>query len=144
MDITDFAQQHRVRTRRDECGEMIIPGKLWKRQPTRRIYGHHVYDCGDGRFGALLMFHVDAGHEIGGSGKTAKWTFAKEKLKAAGFSIFRDGDAEGIALFNPEDKQQSRLALKIAGCRLRRQLSPERSQALADRLAVARAAKKAA
>jgi hypothetical protein len=90
------------------------------------------------------MFPVDNGHEIGGSGKTAKWTFAKEKLIAAGITILRDGDGEGIALFDAGNKTQARLALKIVGCRVRRQLSPERAQVLADRLAVARAIKKAA
>jgi hypothetical protein len=27
MDIAEFAEQHNVRPRRDECGETLIPGK---------------------------------------------------------------------------------------------------------------------
>jgi hypothetical protein len=145
MDIHEFAEQYHVRTRKDECGEAVIQGKLWKSQPKLgRMYGHHVLEYGDGRFGVLMMFHVNNRREIGGSGKSAKWTFARQKLIQAGFTIRQDGDAEGIGLFDPENKTQSRFALKIAGCRLRRKLSPEQAQVLAVRLAVARAARKVA
>jgi hypothetical protein len=71
----------------------------------------------------------------------AKWTYAKKKLTAGGFTIRQDGDTEGTALFNPEDKAQGRLALKIAGARVRRELTQEQRDALAARLAVARAQK---
>jgi hypothetical protein len=157
VDITEFAEHYHVRTQKHEDGEIVIFGKLWKVQPETKFnrqrnpermdklrYGHQVFEYGDGRFGVLLMFPVDNGHEIGGSGKSAKWTYAKEKLTVGGITILRDGDAEGIALFDPENKAQARLALKIAGCRVRRQLSPEKRQALAVRLTAARAATKAA
>jgi hypothetical protein len=93
MTLVEFADQYRARTRQNECGETIIPGKLWKEQPK------------DGR----LTFPVDNDKEIGGSGKSAKWVNARKKLVAAGFTIRQNGDAEeGTALFNPEDKAQAR------------------------------------
>jgi hypothetical protein len=44
-----------------------------------------------------------------------KWTNAKKKLLAAGFTVRQNGDTEGTALFNPEDKSQARFAFKITG-----------------------------
>lgn len=151
MTLVEFAEQYRVRTRQDECGETIIPGKMWKVQPKSNFagpnrlwqYGNQIYEHGNGQFGLLLMFPVDNGKEIGGSGKSAKWVNAQKKLIAAGFTIRQKGDAEGTALFNPEDKAQARFALKLAGIKTRRQLSPERRAALASQLAAARAQKAA-
>jgi hypothetical protein len=141
MHIEEFSQQYRVRTRRDECGNTVIPGKLWKAQPKpTRSYGHQVFEFDDGRFGVLLMFHVDNGHEIGGSGKSARCANARKTLLLAGFTLHQDGDAEGVALFNPENKAQSRLALKLAGVRKRRvvHLTDKQRKAIADRLATGR------
>jgi hypothetical protein len=141
MHIEEFSQQYRVRTRRDECGEAVIPGKLWKAQPKpKRFYGHQVFEFDDGQFGVLLMFPVENGHEIGSSGKSARWANARKTLLLAGFTLHQDSDAEGIALFNPENKPQSRLALKLAGVRTRRSvhLTDEQRKAIADRLAAGR------
>lgn len=144
MTLVEFAEQYRARTRQNECGETIIPGKLWKEQPKAgRMYGHQIYEHGNGQFGLLLMFPVEEIPEIGGSGKSAKWVNARRKLIAAGFTIRQNGDAEGTALFNPEDKAQARFGLKLAGVKTRRQLSPERRAALACQLEVARAKKAA-
>ena len=77
------------------------------------------------------MFPVDGS-------KSPKWANARKKLVNAGFAIKQDGDAEGIALFDPEHKAQARLALKLAGIRTR-ELSPERKVALAAQLIAARA-----
>ncbi len=141
MDIAQFAETYRVRTRRDECGETIVCGKLWKAQPKpHRMYGHQIYDHGEGRFGLILMFAVDDGKEIGGSGKSARWNNAKKKLLAAGFTLKQDGDAEGVCLFDPNNKAQSALALKLARVRFRRtvEMTPEQRKAVAERFAAAR------
>src|SRR5258708_3030516 len=107
MDISAFAERHNIRTRHDECGDAVIFGKLWKKQPETKLnrlrnpkrmdklhYGHQIFEYGDGRFGLFLMFELDTGSEIGGSGKTAKFGFAKKKLLAADFTIQHEGDAE--------------------------------------------------
>jgi hypothetical protein len=133
MNVEQFAERHHARARRDECGETIVPGKLWKLQPKLgRMYGHQVYDHSDGRVGVLLMFD-----------SKAKWTNAKRKLLDAGFTLKQNGDTEGACLFDPENKAQAKLALKVAGVRIRRELSPERREALANQLAAARATKAA-
>jgi len=150
MDIAQFAETHSVRTRRDECGEVFVPGKRWKVQPIPKFrparelytYGHQIYDHGDGRFGVMLMFPVDNGKEIGGSGKSAKWGNARKKLLAAGFTLKQNGDAEGACLFNPSNKAQAKLALKLAGVKQRRvsNMTPEQRKAVAERLAASRSA----
>jgi hypothetical protein len=104
------------------------------------MYGNQIYEH-DGRFALMLMFPVD-GHEHGGSGKSAKWVHARKRLRNSGFTLKQDADAEGVMLFNPEDKIQAKLALRFAGIRTR-QLSPERKAALAAQLADARAKKAA-
>jgi hypothetical protein len=137
MTIEQFAEKYHARTHKDE-GETFLPGTLWD-PPNGRMYGHQIYEVGDGRFGLLLMFPVE-GHVDGGPGKSAKWVHARKKLINAGFTLKQDGDAEGVALFNPEDKAQAKIALKLAGIRTR-QLSPERKAALAAQLAEARTKK---
>lgn len=153
MEIAEFAERHHVRVQRDEGGDTVILGKIWKKQPVtpynlqrnpermaKLDYGHRIFDRGDGRFGLFLSFEVDNDSEIGGSGRSAKWANAKKKLVAAGFTIRQEGDAECIALFDPENKVQSRLALKLAGVRIRRVMSPEQRIACAERLAAIRKA----
>jgi hypothetical protein len=54
MNLAEFADQYRARTREDECGETIIPGKLWKEQPKDgRMNGHQIYEHGKGRVWAI-------------------------------------------------------------------------------------------
>jgi hypothetical protein len=45
MTLKEFAEQYRVRTRRDSCDEEIIPGKKFcKDMPERMEYRSHIYD----------------------------------------------------------------------------------------------------
>lgn len=138
MDIKAFASTYKVRTKQDGCGDPIIPGKQFATDmPDRLEYRSHVFDYQDGQHFALCLMFAPSGH----SGKSAKWTYAKQKLIAAGFAVRQDGEAEGIALFDPTDKVQARLAVRLAGIKTRRPLSPEKAVALATRLQAARAAK---
>ena len=142
MDTKEFASAYKVRAKQDGCGDLIILGKRFaKDMPDRVEYHSHVFDYEDGEhFGVCLMF---APSGDGTSGKSAKWTYAKQKLMAAGFTIRQDGDAEGIGLFDPANQAQARLALRLAEVKTRRPLSPEKAEALAARLQAARAAKQA-
>jgi len=123
VDLTKFSEANRVRVKRDRSGELIIPGAVG-----------HIYQHGDGRqLGVLLMLQTKM-----------QWTYAKGKLTAAGFSVRQDGDTEGTALFDPGNREQSRLAVKVARARPRRNLTPEQRQAISDRLKHARELVKAA
>jgi hypothetical protein len=111
VDIKGFAERYRVKTKRDSCGDDIVAGKR----------ASHVFDNGDGKwFGILLLLE-----------SKMKWTYAKKKLVAAGFTIKQDGDTEGTALFNPGDRQQARLAFRQARIRVRKELSPAQVAVLA-------------
>lgn len=146
MTLENFATKYDVKIRRDECGDETIFGRPWKKQPVPRFtahrsdcdyhYGHQIYDNGDGRFGLMLMFD-----------RPAKWTYAEAKLQAAGFTIKQSGASngvppkydrfgEGIALFDPANEAQARLALKLANVRFRRHLNltPEQREAIRRRL----------
>jgi hypothetical protein len=128
-----FARNHHLKIRKDECGERIIAGRLWKKQPANgRTYGHHIFEHGS-RLGVCLMFEDSP----------AKWTNRRRSMEASGFTIANDGYGEGIGLFEPTDKAQARLAIKLAKVRIRRVLAPEQALALANRLKGAREAKAA-
>ena len=130
--IRAFAEKHRVKTRRDSCGELLIPGKQFCTDMPQRVdYRSHVYEYGDARFGLCLLL-----------ASKRRWTFAKRKLMDAGFELAQDGDQEGCGLFNPADTKQVRLAFRLARIRPRHVMSPERRQELADRLRKAKDSKR--
>lgn len=137
MTFEEFAERYRLKVRRDECGDPVVRGKVWKAQPRtvahradRQPYGHHIYEHDLGRLGLCLMFPMTS--------SPARWTNAKRKLAAVGFEIRQDGVGEGLSLFDPANEQQARLAIKLAGVRARRQMSESQKRAAADRLAKAR------
>lgn len=76
---------------------------------------------------------------------TAKtWNFVRRTLERAGLEIHQDGDTEGSMLFDPSDKRQVRAAIKAAGIRQRRELSPEERERLVARLQKGRNSQKQA
>lgn len=111
-EVKQFADTYRVRARRDECGELILPGRVG-----------HVYEHGPGRFGVYLS-----------CASARAWSAAKRALTGEGFTIRQNGDMEGTALFDPANAQQARLALDIARIRKRRVLTPEQRQKMAVQL----------
>jgi hypothetical protein len=123
--IQQFAQRYRLKVRKDECGDPIILGG--RKQGT----DHHIYDNGDGRLGVCLMFGEHP----------AKWTYAKQKGLSAGLIVRQDGSGEGTMLFDPQESNQARMAMRLTGARIKRTLTPEQAQALTERLVTARQAK---
>jgi hypothetical protein len=113
-EIKQFAETYRVLTRRDDCGELIVPGRMG-----------HVYEHGPGRFGVYVECAT----------KRA-WSSAKRTLTAAGFTVRQNGDTEDTALFDPASGQQARLALATAKVRKRPVTTPAQRQAIADRLQI--------
>jgi hypothetical protein len=141
--IEKFAESHRLHARKNECGEQVILGRMWKNQPKSRTYGHHIFDNGDNRLGIVLMFD-----------SPAKWTFAQKKLEAAGFTIRQHGISsggfpkfdrfgEGVALFESGNRAQSKLAITLTGARAKRVMTPDQVKCLSERLKAARQAKAA-
>lgn len=116
MTLRNFADHYRLKLRRDDCRDEIIQGRA----------ASFVCDGYGERLGLCLIFNTPR-----------MWASAKKRLLAAEFEICQDGDTEGIATFNPADRVQVRLALKLAGVRPRKQASQAQLAALAaarDRL----------
>lgn len=95
--IKEFARRNRVKTKRDECGETIAPGKKGD---------SHIFDYGDGQLGVMIM---------PGPKETRTWNNARKAFLAAGMEITQNAEHEGAATFDPDDKEQVRLAKKYAG-----------------------------
>jgi len=112
MDMREFASKLRLKSMRDECGDVIIPGK----------YGQ-IYEWDPGSFGCLVM-----------TKSTRPWNATRRKLMAAGFRAIQNGDAEGTLLFNPQDLGQAGLAIKAVGAKRKRNLTEAQKAALVQRL----------
>lgn len=101
MTLQGLAEENRLRTRRDPCGDRNILGRRGE-----------IHEYGSGRFGVTVM------------GRSARmWGNARRELIAAGFQITQNADSEGTALFDPTNQTQLRLALKVIRARQRRQPS---------------------
>lgn len=109
--VREFATQYRVRTRRDECGELIVPGRRG-----------HVFEHGENNFGVMLVLTTKK-----------RWNFLKRKLVAAEFRLKQNADTEGSLLFDPADTEKASLALQVVRARFRRSIS-DAQRAVLDRL----------
>jgi hypothetical protein len=107
--LRTFAEQHRLRLRRDEDGRLIIPGR----------HGQ-LYDWEDGARLAVMVIgeHVTSRH----------WGNRRRACLMAGMDLIQDGDAEGTLRFDPTDRAAARTAIRAVGAYRRRQLSPETGQ----------------
>ena|SRR2546422_6391778 len=118
MILTTFAENNRLKVTKDECGDAIIPGK----------YGH-IYEYGSGKLGVCIMSN---------SGNAYRWNKSRAAFIAAGMDITQNGDHEGCATFDPKNTTQAKTAMFYAKVRTRRQVSPERREAMIAILARAR------
>ena len=121
MDLETFAKKHHLKLRRcPDDGTEIIPGSKGK---------SHVYEFDDGVLAVLIMPETDNAHA---------WSAARAAFIKAGMQVRQNGDCEGTASFDPADKKQMRLALKYAGIRRGRKLSPAQQASLARAREMAR------
>lgn len=116
MTLEQFAEQYNVKTKRDDCGDTIVLGKV----------GHIADGYSGNRFGVCIMLDT-----------RRQWTAAKRRLLDVGMTIRQDGDTEGIATFDGTDRKQSRAARKVARVRNRRQVPAPSPAQLAARQAFA-------
>jgi hypothetical protein len=111
MDLEQFAQQNNVKTKRDDCGDTIVAGR----------FGHIT----DG-YATLERLGVYVNHKT-----PKKWNNARRAAEAIGMVAKQNGDVDGVLLFDPANKPQVKLALKIAGVKNRRIASPAQLAVLA-------------
>jgi len=123
--IRAFARTHRLRTKTDACGELIIPSR------KRRFTGCHIYQHSmDGKvFGAIFVGV--------GSDKLPRsyWDRTKVALQDAGCTIAQNTGEEGTVLFDPSNRVSSGACLKFCKITPRRTVSPEEREILVQRLA---------
>lgn len=116
MDISEFAEKHGLRVKRDLCGERFIPCRAGQ-----------IYENGGGSFGVLVM-----------AATAKRWNSIRRKLEIAGFVIRQSGDTEGSLVFDPVDDAQCRAAIRVMRPYRVKRLSAEERQKLAQALATVR------
>jgi hypothetical protein len=121
--IDNFAKRHRLKTKHDPCGEKIVPGKKGE---------SHIFQYDNELLGVVIM---PAPNE------TRTWNSAHKAFLKAGLTVTLDGDREGIATFDPGNKEQVRLAKKYTGISSRRKATSAQLAALAGYRATRQAQK---
>jgi hypothetical protein len=127
MDLKEFAKNHRLKTCKDSCEEIVIRGK-----------DGHICEYSDRELAAVFPPGLEkrGGHLEGrgiGIWTPNRWNAFKRSAEAFGMKLRQNGDSEGVLSFDPENKQQVKLALKIAGARPRKKLSQEQLLVLQTR-----------
>jgi len=114
VDIKEFAEKYRVSARRDADGTDIVAGKLG-----------HMYEHSAVKLGVLFMPSAP---------RARLWSVVKARGMAAGMTVRQNGDSEGTLIFEPNDAEQARLAIKLVRIRPKRILTDEQRSVLAARL----------
>ena len=107
--IHTFAHQNRLHTFRDTDGTTVIRGQA----------GCHLYEYSDSELGLMILSDAK-------DARPRRWAGIRKRCLGAGMILRQDAEDEGALSFNPTNRQQARLAIKVTGVRPKRQLSPER------------------
>lgn len=100
-----FADRHRLKVRIcAEDGTKIIPGRFG-----------HLYEYSDELLGVIVIPNPP---------RMRYWGVTRLSLLSAGLRIVQDGDREGTATFDPHNLDQVKAAIRAAGVKRKRQLSP--------------------
>lgn len=129
MSIKQFAEDHKLRVTKDDCDDLIIRG---------RIFESNIYEYSEDRLTLGVMFITEADRP-----RTGLFKKFKAACLDAGMTQVQMGDAEGAFTFDPTNRAQAKVAIKGIRARVKRLLTPEQAQAGAERLAAARAARRA-
>ena len=122
MDLSKFAKKYRLTLKIDNAdGTEVIFGR------TGQIY---EYDLN--LLCVMFIFPKDA------KARPRGWHNARTKCLAAGMTLRQNGDAEGSLSFDPENAEQARLAIRIAGAMRKRRLSEQLREEQAAQAAYAR------
>ncbi len=116
--IRTFAEQHRLKTSREDCGDfvdLLVTGKQGQ-----------IYECSDTELG--VMFVTDGKKPP----RTGLWNRFKAACLGVGMTLRQVGDAEGSFTFNPADPKQAKVAIKGIRARVKRQMTPESLARLAS------------
>lgn len=107
--ITAFAKRNRLRASRDADGTTAIHGRA----------GCHLYEYSDFELGLMILSGAE-------DARPRRWAAIRKKCLEAGMTLRQNGDDEGALSFDPNNRQQASLAIRVTGVRPKRQISPER------------------
>jgi hypothetical protein len=129
MNLESFASKHRLKMRRnaDDDNEPCVTGK-----------NGQIYEYSEVKLAVSFAPGLDKNHRGIGRWTPKAWGNLRRKAVALGMSIRQNGDSEGAISFDPENRDQAKLAIKIARARQKKQLSPDRLLAMLANLAKAR------
>ena len=108
MELIAFAKQNRLTVRKDDCGDPVIRGKFGE-----------LYEYSDSLLGVMLITPVSK------PPKPRHWYRYREAGQVAAMVLQQNGDAEGALSFDPKNAEQVKIALKLAGVKPKRRVSPE-------------------
>jgi hypothetical protein len=121
--VKQFAVAQRVKTRVDVDETPIIPGKFGQ-----------IYEHDEDVLAVMFMPKVKPEEPV--LGWKRKWTHWRESCVEAGMELQQNGDWEGSLTFDPKNQIQCRLAVRVAGIKRKRVLSPESLEALGRKGAI--------
>ncbi len=105
--IHTFAQQNRLPISRETDGTSVIRGQA----------GCQLYEYSDSELGLMILSKAK-------EPRPRRWAGIREKCLEAGMTLRQNAEDEGAFSFDPNNRQQARLAIKVTGARPKRQLSP--------------------
>lgn len=107
MKIHDFVERYRLRVKRAEDGELIVPAKLghlYSHDPDRGIFG-------------LVLEAPDDDFSLDNTLRARK-----RKAEKEGLQVHQEGDFEAILLFDANDSKKARLAIRLVRARRKRKV----------------------
>jgi hypothetical protein len=114
MNIRTLTEKYRLKTREDECGDKIIPGKR----------GHLYFDGGE-----LCLMVTD-----GSLAHRSKWEAIGGKLWMGDIGLNAKGRRVQDVKITGIPLENAKAAIRMARCKAKRILSPEVAQANRERL----------
>jgi hypothetical protein len=115
MTVRDFSTTYNLRLTKDKDDTEVIQGTVG-----------HIYEYGSDELGLVIV--------PPGNPRPRLYTSIKTKCCSAGMTLRQDGDAEDALSFYPEDKQQARMAIKVAAVRAKKRISERHKAKLLGRL----------
>lgn len=121
MTIEELAEKNRVRTAKDDCGDVVITAKLG-----------NMFMHSDKIVGAMFIpDNVNKG-----------WTARRKEWLKAGATVIQNGDNEGTVIFPADRKDLIKMSFKLLKVYRKRIVTPEAKAKLTERLAKARILKR--
>ncbi|HET9406021.1 MAG TPA: hypothetical protein VFO39_02175 [Candidatus Sulfotelmatobacter sp.] len=113
--LESFATKYKLKLKRslDDNGEYVINGKSGQ-----------IYEYSDCELAVCFTPGLNKDRGIG-TWCPRRWSNLKRSALATGMTLRQNGDSEGSLSFDPDNRQQAKLAIKIAAVRPKRVLSPE-------------------